>query len=88
LTRPTDESASWRWLHRRVGELALAVGRQRIELEHRRLERQAAPVGEIGDVRGEPSERHRSLVRFPAELGVGHALEQSPGRRHLMVEFR
>ena len=46
-----------------------------------------APVREIRQMRRQPAERHRFLVRLPAELLVRQPLEQPPRRAHLVIEF-
>src|SRR5258708_7766975 len=47
-----------------------------------------APVRDVRQVRRQPAERHRLLVRFPRKLIVGQPIQQLPRRAHLVIEIR
>ncbi len=62
--------------------------RERVEIEDGGVERRRAPEGDVGEMAGELAERHRLVVWLPGELRLGHAFEETTGRRHLVIELR
>jgi hypothetical protein len=60
-------------------------GRRLVQVEIRRLEDGTGPVRDVPQMRREAAERHRFLVRLPAEALVGQPFQQSARRRDLVV---
>jgi simple sugar transport system ATP-binding protein len=63
----------------------LSIGWVHVELIL--IERHRGPHRQLREVRGEPAECHRFLVRAPFEAIVGDAFQDFSRGRHLLVEF-